>query len=86
MGRDGTRDTRKPVPPPALGDVLHSLALDSRVLDEGGFENWAESLGYSTDSRRAESIYRECVEIATKLRGALGGRVLEEMQLAGEFN
>lgn len=86
MSRDGIRDTRKPVPEPRLGDVLQSLASDSRVLDEGGFEQWAESLGYDTDSRKAESIYRACTDIAAKLQSNLGRRALEELQLAGEFN
>jgi hypothetical protein len=66
--------------------VLHSLALDSRVLDEGTFEDWAGSLGYDPDSRKAEAIWKACVEIATTLRAGLGGRVVEELQLAAEFN
>lgn len=78
--------TAAAIAPPRLGDVLQSLALDSRVLDEGTFEQWAESLGYSSDSRKAEAIWKACVEIATQLRGALGNAALAELQLAAEFN
>jgi hypothetical protein len=78
--------TAKPIPAPRLGDVLQSLALDSRVLDEGPFEEWAANLGYDPDSRKAEAIWKECVEIATTLRAYLGAPTLEELQLAAEFN
>lgn len=76
----------KPVPAPPLGDVLQSLALDSSVLDSGTFEDWASDLGYSTDSRAAESIYRECVAHALALRSALGESGLAEIRLAASFN
>jgi hypothetical protein len=57
---------------PEFADVLHSLASDADVIDCGGFDEWADSLGYDTDSRKAEGIYRTCLEIALKLRNALG--------------
>lgn len=53
-------------------DVFYSLTMDSSVLDSAGFESWAEDCGYDTDSRKAESIYRACLDIALKLRGAIG--------------
>jgi hypothetical protein len=83
---DGTRDTRKPIPAPALGDVLQSLASDASALDEPGFEAWADSLGYDRDSRKAEEIYRACLDIALKLQATLGGRALAEIRLAASFN
>ena len=57
---------------PKLEDVFYSLVLDSSVLDESSFESWAASFGYDSDSRKAEKIYRDCLEIALKLRNALG--------------
>lgn len=62
----------KPIPAPPITDVLSSLLSDSDVLDAGGFEAWASDLGYDPDSRKAESIYRQCLESALKLRAALG--------------
>ena len=53
-------------------DVIHSLAMDSDVLDHATFESWAGDFGYDTDSRSAESTYRACLEIALKLRAGIG--------------
>ncbi len=64
---------------PLLRDVLYSLALDSGVLDAGGFESWAADLGYDADSRKAEAIYRACLDIALKLRSALGDDGLRQL-------
>lgn len=58
----------KPIPPPALADVLYSLVSDSDVLDYATFEDWAVAFGYETDSRAAEKTYRACLEIALTLR------------------
>lgn len=77
---------RKPIPAPSIGDVMQSLAMDSDVLDHAGFEDWARDYGYDTDSREAESIYRACIEIATKIRAGLGGHLLAEIRLAASFN
>jgi hypothetical protein len=52
--------------------VLFSLTMDSSVLDSCGFEEWASDVGYDPDSRNAESIYRACLEIALKMRAAMG--------------
>lgn len=60
-----------PIVPNVL-DVVASLALDASVLDESTFEDWADSCGYDRDSRKAEAIYRLCLEHALKLRNALG--------------
>lgn len=63
-------------------DVLSCLALDAGVLDAGGFEYWASDLGYDPDSRKAEAIYRECLEIALKLRAGLGDKGFSELREA----
>jgi hypothetical protein len=65
---------------PDLADVLYSLSMDADVLDSGSFENWASELGYDTDSRKAESIYRACLDIALKMRAALGDSALQELR------
>ncbi len=57
---------------PNLADVLYSLASDSDVLDASTFEDWANEFGFDADSRQAEKTYRACLEIALKLRNALG--------------
>lgn len=60
------------------------------VFAAGGFENWASEYGYDTDSRKAESIYQACLDIALKLRGdialklrgAIGDSGMVELQTA----
>jgi hypothetical protein len=69
---------------PKTADVVHSLIMDASVLDSGGFEDWASELGYDTDSRNAESIYRACLEIALKLRAGLGENALSELREAAQ--
>ena len=68
------------LPPPAMHDVLWSLLLDADAIDAGGFESWAADLGYDTDSRKAESVYRACVEIGLKLRAMFGDAKLNELR------
>lgn len=75
-----------PIPAPSIGDVLQSLARDADAMDHAGFEDWAAEYGYDADSRSAESVYRACMEIATKLRVGLGAPLLAEIRLAASFN
>lgn len=74
----------KPIDPPPMAEVVWSLTNDANVLDYAGFEDWADNYGYSHDSRAAESSYRECLEIALKLRAAIGEAGLEALRTAGE--
>lgn len=67
---------------PNLADVLYSLCSDADAIDSPTFEEWAENIGYDTDSRKAEAIYRACLEIALKLRAALGDDGLTKLREA----
>lgn len=80
----GERSLRFPGKPilPDLCDVLHSLQLDSDVLNYSNFEDWAREFGYDGDSRSAERLYRLCLEIALKLRNGLGEEALRELEEA----
>lgn len=69
-----------PIPAPKLEDVLYSLAMDCDVFNYSCFEEWAENLGYETDSRQAEKIYHACLENALKMRSMLGNDNLEKLQ------
>ena len=58
---------------PTAADVLHCLISDTQsVENSNGFEDWATSLGYDPDSRKAEKIYNDCVASSTKVRKLLG--------------
>jgi hypothetical protein len=76
-------DKKKPILPDPV-DVFHNLTMDSSVLDSGGFEDWAADYGYDTDSRRAVSTYRACLEIALKFRAAIGETGMEALKTAFE--
>jgi hypothetical protein len=67
---------------PSSLDVISSLAMDADVLEYSSFEDWAENFGYDPDSRKAETIWKACVEIALKLRSGLGNDALEALQQA----
>ena len=71
----------KPIMPKPM-DVIHSLMTDCDVLDYGTFEQWARNFGYDEDSRKAESIYRACLETALQIRSGLGETAMRELQEA----
>jgi hypothetical protein len=76
----GPPDTKVFVSPPSLVDILSSLCMDASAIDEGSFEDWASSLGYDTDSRKAHAIWQECIEVGLKLRSAIGDTEFQAMR------
>lgn len=62
----GHRKNGRPKKPEILG-VLHSLFRDAQAA-EYNFSDWCDEYGYSDDSMKALSIYKQCCETATKLR------------------
>lgn len=84
MARPTARSGAEHAIKPLLPDVLYSLALDSDVLEYSAFDDWASNYGYDLDSRSAEKTWRACVEIALKLRAALGEKGLTELREACE--
>jgi len=60
--------------------VMASLVMDSDVIDASSFEEWASNCGYDTDSRKAETIYRACLDIALKLRNSIGEAGLQKLR------
>lgn len=68
----------KPIVPSTV-DVIYSLVMDSGVIDYSDFESWASEYGHEPDSRAAESIYRQCLDIALKLRAAIGDATMREL-------
>lgn len=71
--------TRKPILPD-FADVMHSLVSDSDVLNYSSFDDWAPEVGFNPDSRKGESIYRACLEIALKLRNGIGESNLAKLR------
>ena len=72
--RTGTKPPVAQKEPP-LPDVLDSLIIDASCYDNArGFADFAGDLGYDTDSRKAEAIYRACGEVLVWLEQFVGGR------------
>jgi hypothetical protein len=77
---DWTEPKRKELLLPDTCDVIHSLLLDGNAIDHPSFEDWASDFGYDTDSRKAETMYRACLDIGLKLRASLGDELLRELR------
>ena len=59
---------------PRATDVLYCLVSDTvSVRNSSSFEEWAEDLGFDTDSRKAEASYNACVAQADDVEAFLGG-------------
>lgn len=69
---------------PDLASVMHSLLLDASAIDSPTHEDWAGDFGYDPDSRKGESIYRQCLDHGLRLRAALGDAALRALQEAAE--
>jgi len=76
----GTPLGPKPIPAPALHDVMYSLLMDAEAIDVGSFEEWASNFGYGTDSREAERLYKACMDTALKLRAMLGDSTITALR------
>lgn len=64
---------------PLLRDVFYSILLDGDAYAMS-FEEWADSFGYDTDSRKAESTYRECAAIGRALSAGLSAEALDGLR------
>lgn len=62
----------KKLPFPSIADLMACLLLDGDAVNFENFESWANHFGYDSDSRKAESIYKACLETGLKLRYHLG--------------
>jgi hypothetical protein len=78
-GRYGGIIANKPIPAPALRDVMYSLVLDADVIEYANFEEWADGLGFNPDSRKDEKIYHACMEVALKLRLLIGEEAIKKL-------
>jgi hypothetical protein len=81
MGSDILPNLTTPITP-EIDSVLYCLISDAEAIDHPTFESWASDLGYDPDSRKAESIYRACLETGLKLRAALGDDGLRQLREA----
>ena len=57
--------------PPTLEEVLDCIASDAAAVEQADFAEFAADMGYDSDSRKAERIYKTCVKQARSLRNLL---------------
>lgn len=57
---------------PTAGGCLECLLSDA-VAGETSFDDFCGEFGYSTDSRRAERIWKQCSTVRARLQRLLGG-------------
>lgn len=70
----------KPLPTPELIDVMYCLVSDADAIEYQNFEEFADMLGYDSDSRQAEQTYNACLKVGLFLRNSLGDAKLEELR------
>lgn len=74
LAREKAERTRKPT----LADVLDCL-VSGYVTPHTRFEDWARDLGYDEDSRKAEKIFKACMEQSDALLMLLGEKGMIEL-------
>ena len=72
--------TQQTIPAPDLLDVLYCLVADSDVLNSSSYEEWGPALGYDIDSRKGESVYRQCLTQSLALKNLIGYAALETLR------
>jgi hypothetical protein len=65
---------------PEFPSVLYSLISDAETIDYPTYEDWADVYGYDRDSRKGETLYRMCLEMALKIRARLGDTLLAQLR------
>lgn len=76
-------DRKRKIEPPSLEEVMASLVMDGfDAMNHPNVESWAPDYGYDPDSRTAEKIYKECLQIGLTLRSALGDEAFRELREA----
>lgn len=66
---------------PKLDDVCHSLLMDGSAFFDGQrFEEWADDLGYSSDSIKAKETFETCDRIGRDISKALSRDELEGLR------
>lgn len=69
-GRGGPMAATK-LTPPAVAHIMDCLLNDSAAIEQT-FEDWAADLGYDRDSRKAETTYNACRQIAADMIRVFG--------------
>jgi len=69
---------------PTLPSVLYSLLSESTAYGQT-FEDWCGDLGYDTDSRKAEEIFKACESTGRKLSKIDGNAIERARELLQDY-
>lgn len=69
---------------PSEVDIFAAVLKDCDNADQD-FEDWADDLGFDSDSRKAEKIWRQCVKTRDALDGAVSCTLEEWIEIAHEI-
>jgi hypothetical protein len=72
--------TDEKLPAPDLLAILQAVAMDQGAANFDGFEQWAAAHGLGTDSRHAESMWREVMAHAVAIRPLVAAVADDEAQ------
>jgi len=61
-------------------DFMFCMLIDARVLDYNNFENWANNVGFNSDSISDKKMYDESLVTAIQLKNGIDNIVLEELK------
>jgi hypothetical protein len=65
---------------PMIEEVLENLAMNARgIKNADGFKEWAEELGFNSDSIRELEIYEASVRITNDLERTIGETAMEQL-------
>lgn len=65
---------------PDGADVFGSLLMDTSDVEGETFENWADNLGFDTDSRKAERIFEACQKTLLNLKTMFNKSELDDLR------
>lgn len=65
---------------PEGASVFHALLMDTSDIEGETFESWADSLGYDTDSRKAEQAFQGCQKEMLNLKSMFTSSELDDLR------
>lgn len=67
--------------PPTVEQILDTLLMEAEALNYDSFEDWANDMGYDTDSRKALAIFEVCRKQGRQLQVLLGEHFRTAMEM-----
>ena len=66
---DAFIDTKTKLKSPTIDEVLYCLIMDADTINYESFADWADNMGYNSDSIKDKTVYDACIALALQMRG-----------------